>query len=229
MAGAGAPTPKALLKADGDVKVKELRFTFNPSEYTVAKSATWNRPQAKDAKKAGRPEFQGANAQTLQMEIFLDDSETGDVAKAIATLFDWVKPTDSSVKKKKPQPPILTFIWGTNPALDGFQAYLKSISAKYTLFKPDGTPVRATANITLEEAPADPKAQGQNPTSRSLLGRAVHVVREGDSLTSIAYHEYGDATIWRGLAAFNDIDDGLRIKPGARILIPTLDEALRLG
>jgi nucleoid-associated protein YgaU len=227
MAGAGAPTPKALLKADGDVKVKELRFTFNPSEYTVAKSATWNRPQAKDAKKAGRPEFQGANAQTLQMEIFLDDSETGDVAKAIATLFDWVKPTDSSVKKKKPQPPILTFIWGTNPALDGFQAYLKSISAKYTLFKPDGTPVRATANITLEEAPGTPKKQ--NPTSGAIQGRSVHVVREGDSLTSIAYQEFDDPGVWRGLAAFNGIDDPLRVKPGARILIPTMDEALRLA
>jgi len=227
MAGAGAPTPKALLKADGDVKVKELRFTFNPSEYTVAKSATWNRPQAKDAKKAGRPEFQGANAQTLQMEIFLDDSETGDVAKAIATLFDWVKPTDSSVKKKKPQPPILTFIWGTNPALDGFQAYLKSISAKYTLFKPDGTPVRATANITLEEAPPDKKKQ--NPTSGAIQGRSVHVVREGDSLTSIAYQEFDDPGAWRGLAAFNGIDDPLRVKPGARILIPTMDEALRLA
>jgi nucleoid-associated protein YgaU len=226
MAGAGAPTPKALLKADGDVKVKELRFTFNPSEYTVAKSATWNRPQAKGAKKAGRPEFQGANAQTLQMEIFIDDEE-GDVAKDIGTLFEWVKPTASSVKKKKPEPPILTFIWGTNPALDGFQAYLKSVSAKYTLFKPNGTPTRATANITLEEAPADPKKQ--NPSSGAIQGRSVHVVREGDSLTSIAFQEFDDPGLWRGLAAFNGIDDALRVKPGARILIPTLDEALRLA
>src|SRR6185437_1430693 len=137
--------------------VQSLQFSFNPSEYTVAKSATWNRPTTKGAKKATIPEFQGANAQTPQLEIFLDASAaTGSVADQVKTLFDWLKPTDSSVKKNKPMPPILTFTWGQNAALDGFQAYLKTVTAKYTMFKPDGTPTRATANITLEEAPLPP-------------------------------------------------------------------------
>jgi hypothetical protein len=227
MAGNGAPTPKASLMADVDGIVDLLSFRFNPSEYTVAKSSTWNRPTTKGAKKAGRPEFQGTNAQTLQLEIFFDESLSKNVAEDIATLFEWLMPTPGSIKKKKPEPPIVHFTWGTNKALEGFQAYLKTVSAKYTMFRPDGTPTRATANITLEEAPADPKAQGQNPTSRAIYGRSVHVLREGDSLTSIAYAEYGDATVWRGIAAFNGIDDPLRVVPGQRILIPTMSEALR--
>jgi Contractile injection system tube protein len=206
-----------------------LKFSFNPSEYTIAKSATWNRPTTKGAKKAGRPEFQGANAQTLQMEIFLDGYPSGEVARSVGTLLSWVRPTAASLNKNKPEPPILTFHWGVNPALEGFQAYLKSVSAKYTMFDTHGTPTRATANITLEEAPENPKKQGQNPTSRSIHGRSVHVLREGESLTSIAYDEYGDAHIWRGLAAFNGIDDPLRIVPGTRILVPTLSEALKLA
>ena len=40
MAGAGAPTPKASLMADVDGVLELLSFTFNPSEYTVAKTAT---------------------------------------------------------------------------------------------------------------------------------------------------------------------------------------------
>jgi nucleoid-associated protein YgaU len=227
MAGNGAPHPKASLMADVDGVVELLSFTFNPSEYTIAKSATWNRPTTKGAKKAGRPEFQGANAQTLQLEIFFDESQSKDVAGDVATLFEWVMPTPGSRKKNKPMPPIVHFTWGTNKALDGFEAYLKSVSAKYTMFKPDGKPTRATANITLEEAPADPKKQ--NPTSGSIHGRSVHTIREGDSLTSIAYSEYGDASVWRGIAAFNGIDDPLRVVPGQRILIPTLAEAIRLA
>jgi hypothetical protein len=225
MAGAGAPTPKASLMADVDGVLELLSFTFNPSEYTVAKTATWNRPTTKGAKKAGRPEFQGANAQTLQLEIFFDESQSKDVAGDVATLFAWLMPTAGSRKKNKPMPPLVHFTWGTNKALDGFEAYLKSVSAKYTMFKPDGTPTRATANITLEEAPADPKKQ--NPTSGAIQGRSVHTIRDGDSLTSIAFAEYGDASIWRGIAAFNDIDDPLRVVAGQRILIPTLAEALR--
>jgi hypothetical protein len=222
-----APTPKASISTKDDVKVKELRFSFNPSEYTVAKSATWNRPTTKGAKKASIPEFQGANAQTLQLEIFLDESESDSVAGQVATLFEWVKPTPASLKKNKPMPPILTFTWGTNAALDGFQAYMKTVSAKYTMFKPDGTPTRATANITLEEAPLPPGKT--NPSSGAIHGRAVHTIRQGESLQSVAWEEYGDATVWRGLASFNGIDDPLRVTPGQRILIPTLTEALRLA
>jgi nucleoid-associated protein YgaU len=45
----------------------------------------------------------------------------------------------------------------------------------------------------------------------------------------VAYHEYGDASLWRGIAAFNEIDDPLRVAAGTRILVPTADEARRLA
>ena len=35
--------------------------------------------------------------------------------------------------------------------------------------------------------------------------------------------------LWRGLASFNDIDDPMRVAPGAELLIPTATEARRLA
>jgi hypothetical protein len=207
----------------------ELLFDFNPGEYTIAKSSTWNRPQMKGGKQTGKPEFAGANAQTVQMEMLFDEwmSGEGGVAKSIATLIEWVKPTDDSVKKKKPQPPIVMFEWGDNPAVTTFRGYVKQVQAKFLLFDGSGTPLRGTANVTLEEVPIPPKKQ--NPTSGAIHGRRTHVVVSGDSLASIAWREYEDPTLWRGLAAFNDIDDPLRVRPGATILLPTADEARRLS
>ncbi len=207
----------------------ELGFHFNPGEYTVDKSASWSRPQMKGGKQTGKPEFQGANAQTLRMEVLFDQymssSGGGDVAKSVNTLIEWVKPTDDSVKKKKPQPPIVVFEWGDNPALTSFRAYIKSVSAKYLLFDPSGKPLRATATVTLEEVPIPPKKQ--NPTSGAVQGRRTHLLGEGDTLASVAWAEYEDAALWRGLADFNGIDDPLRVRPGQTILIPTADEARR--
>lgn len=207
----------------------ELLFDFNPGEYSIAKSSTWNRPQMKGGKQTGKPEFAGANAQTVQMEMLFDEwmSGEGGVAKSIATLIEWVKPTDDSVKKKKPQPPIVMFEWGDNPAVTSFRGYVKQVQAKFLLFDGSGTPLRGTANVTLEEVPIPPKKQ--NPTSGAIHGRRTHVVVSGDSLASIAWREYEDPTLWRGLAAFNDIDDPLRVRPGATILLPTADEARRLS
>ena len=106
--------------------------------------------------------------------------------------------------------------------LTGFVGYIKSVSAKYTLFSPDGTPLRAVCTVALEELANEPKKQ--NPTSGGLQPRHAHTLREGDSLAAIAYREYGNPAHWRALAEVNGIDDPLRLRPGHVVLIPTLDE-----
>ena len=207
-----------------------LYTDFNPGEYTIAKSSTWNRPQMKGGKQTTKPEFAGANAQTLQMELLFDDFRSdGGVAKAVATLIEWVKPTDESIKKSKPQPPIVVFEWGknSNPALTSFRGFVKQVQAKYLLFDGSGIPLRATANVTLEEVPVPPGKQ--NPTSGAVHGRRTHVMAAGDSLASIAWREYDDPALWRGLADFNDIHDPHRVRPGTTLLLPTADEARRLS
>ena len=143
------------------------------------------------------------------------------------TLFEWTKPTPQSIQRRLPRPPVLGFEWGSNRVLTDLQVFLKTVNAKYVLFKPDGTPIRASATITLEEVPEEQPRQ--NPTSGSRESRRTRLLGEGDSLHSVAWHEYGDAGLWRGLAAFNDIDDPLRVAAGTRILVPTIDEARRLA
>jgi Contractile injection system tube protein len=204
-----------------------LACRFNPKELSVSRSATWNRPTNKGAKKSTKPEFGGVQPRSVTMELFFDDWEgEGNLVADIETLLGWLEPTDPSISKQKPQPRTLQFHWGMGPLAD-FKGYLKSVSAKYTMFKPDGTPVRATANITMEEIPADPAKQ--NPTSGGIVGRRTHVVSSGDSLHSVAFREYDDPGLWRGLAVANGIDDPLRVAPGTRLMIPTADEAAALS
>ncbi len=226
----GGQLAKAILRVvDGDPETRELRFMYNPAELTTAKTANWNRPQQKGAGSAGKPQFTGAGPQTVQMEIWFDawDAVDADVTNSVMTLFGWTKPTPTSITKKLPRPPVLGFEWGSNRILADLKVFLKTVNAKYVLFKPDGTPVRASATITLEEVPEDPPKQ--NPSSGSRESRRSHLVGAGDSLHSVAWREYGDASLWRGIAAFNEIDDPLRVAAGTRILVPSLGEAKRFA
>jgi nucleoid-associated protein YgaU len=227
--GAAGLVKAALRVVAGETSRDRVTFLFNPTEYTVTKGATWNRPQSHGAKSATKPQFGGTTPQTLAMEIFFDDWEArkGTIAADVATLLEWTKPTPASIQKKKPEPPILTFDWGSNPAIADFNGYLKNVSAKYTLFDTDGTPLRVNATISMEEVPTDPKAQ--NPTSGSRQSRRSRTLREGESLHSVAWEEYGDPTLWRALAAFNEIDDPLRVSSGTSLLIPSITEATRLA
>jgi nucleoid-associated protein YgaU len=51
----------------------------------------------------------------------------------------------------------------------------------------------------------------------------VHQVRDGDSLPSIAYDAYGDATRWRSIAETNGIDNPFALRRGTQLTIPKLD------
>jgi len=195
----------------------QVECRFNPREYVVAKSATWSRTPVRGAASAPLPEFVGTNPRTLQMELLFDDWESGsgDVSKDVETLLSWTNPTRDSISANTPMPPIVFFQWGTKPLFD---AYVKSVSARYTMFRGDGTPVRAHVTASFEEVPAEPPRQ--NPTSGSEPGSRVHVVANGDTLHSIAYREYGDPALWRGIAQVNRVDDPLRLLVGSRLLVP---------
>jgi len=227
---AGLALQKAMLMVvDGSGVPMSLTFQYNPTEYSVTKSAQWNRPETSGAESTTNPQYATSLPATVQMEVFFDAFEepAGDVSKDVETLLQWTRPCPPSIGKGKPQPPLLAFQWGVSQVLTDFRGYLKSVAARYTMFRTNGTPVRATASITLEEVPLD--ARRQNPTSGSLLGRSAHVLREGETLHTIAHAQYGQPRFWRGLAAFNDIDDPLRLEPGTSILIPTPAEAARLS
>jgi nucleoid-associated protein YgaU len=194
---------------------------FNPKEYTVQKSAAWRRDNTKGAKQTSMPEFTGSEPRSLSLEIFLDETDkAGDVSKDVDTLFACLVPLQTTLSAQKPSPPFVQFGWGTTVL---FTAFLKSVSAKYTLFRPTGAPVRAACTISLEEIPDE--FGRQNPTSGSPNALRGHTMVEGDTLASVAYREYGNPTLWRALADANGIDDPLRVRPGTRLLVPRPDEA----
>jgi nucleoid-associated protein YgaU len=191
-----------------------IEFSFNPKEITIARSAEW---KAKPSKKPAMPEFVGTKPATISLEMFFDASEGGDVGGAVDKLLACLEPHQKT-KKDKPSPPFVSFGWGVKTYID--QAIVKSVSVKYTRFKPDGTPIRAVATVSLEELkPAEAK---QNPTSGSLDVEVERVVHPGDTLASLAWEELGSPSLWRVIAEANHVDDPFRLTPGSSLIIPSL-------
>jgi nucleoid-associated protein YgaU len=178
------------------------------------------------ASQVSLPEFVGSGPRSLSLEVFLDATATHDksVEKNVAQLMLACVPTPKSLAAKKPASPWVRFDWGT-ATTTSFDGVLTSFSVTYPLFDVDGTPLRATCSLTIEEAGVD--APGQNPTSGSLEARSTHQVVAGDSLPLLAWREYGDPTAWRVIAEANEIDDPMILPPGAELLLPGLDEVAR--
>jgi Contractile injection system tube protein len=198
-----------------------IDFQFNPKEVTIAKVAKWESKPSTGAKKASPPQFTGPEPGKLTLEMFFDATANhdGSVVEAVDKLFSCCVATAKTHANNKPVPPLVVFTWGK---ITSFPAYVTQVSAKYTLFSADGTPIRATCTVSLQEMPGEKGKQ--NPTSGALAVRSIHRFVVGDTLASVAYREYGDPTLWRQLASFNRIDDPMRIPLGSTLMLPSAAE-----
>jgi contractile injection system tube protein/LysM domain-containing protein len=198
-----------------------IEFQFNPRELSLNKTSKWKRDAQRGAKKSGVPEFTGADPVKLTVEMFFDatDSMDSSVVSRVESLFACCTPTEETRQNRKASPPWVILHWGD---LVGFPSVVTSVGAKYTLFTPGGTPVRAVCTVTMEEISGEQPRQ--NPTSGALAARDVHVLAAGDTLEALAYRAYGDPTRWRDLAEANQVDDPMRLRPGAVLLIPAPEE-----
>lgn len=200
-----------------------VKFMFNPKEYSITKSGSWTLKTTLNDPVA-MPEFGGADAATMTVDVFLDATDPvrrpTSLKAALTTLYSCCEPLKETVDSNKPSPPFVIFGWGTTMS---FPSILKSVTVKYTQFRPDGTPIRANATLTLQEVPSAKKFQ--NPTSGGLAALRTHTVVDGDSLPFIAHQEYGSPNGWRAVAEANGIDDPMRLPPGSRLLVPPANDA----
>jgi phage tail protein X len=202
----------------------EIKFSFNPKDLSFTKGAAWNRQNQPRAAHCTPPQFGGSQPATLSFEMFLDaTTDMGDtVVGTVERLLKSCVPTEESLTSNRPSPPWVVFQWGS---FRGFTAVVKNVNGKFTLFTPDGIPVRAVCTVSLEEMSGE--TQRQNPTSGAKSATNVHVLVEGDTLASIAYKHYGSAKVWRAIAEANEIDDPMRLPVGTALLVPSLAEVRR--
>ncbi len=191
---------------------------FKPEKLGFSKTADWDtkhkKGRPKGCKTVGQayhdvPQatFKGGGPETLELELFFDTTDTQmDVRLHI-------KPIQMLVYKAPfmDAPPLVMFSWGM---MLSKISYVEEVEIDYTMFRPDGTPLRAEVNLNLVE-----KDMGwlsrlpMNPTSYSEA-RKTWVVTEGQTLDWIAFQEYGNAAHWRHIAKVNNLENPRDLRSG---------------
>jgi hypothetical protein len=193
-----------------------IEFQFNPTKIGFDKGARWNPTTQPNLPVGGVQVFAGAQPASLTLEVVLDGTKDMDdsVAGKVEVLLGACVPTGEATDTNKPRPPVVKLEWGSLSTI-GF--VVTNVRGEFTLFRPDGVPLRAHCSITLSEYSS--VAGAQNPTS---IGSAQHghVLVEGETLPMLASAFYDDPNLWRGIAEANGIDDPMRVAPGTLLLVP---------
>lgn len=195
---------------------------FNPFEYKVTKTNTYDE-QAKNQSDNPQAEFFKGGPQTLSLELFFDTYESGrDVSLTTNKLWKLMGSNMSQTgsSSRKVAPPEVAFEWGVFK----FEAYITNMTQLFTLFKKDGTPVRAKVSVTFSQYTDKNDYPKQNPSSAGSDIERVWRVVAGDRLDAIAYEVYKETSNWRVIAERNKIRNPLALRPGQTLLIPTLGE-----
>jgi hypothetical protein len=222
--------PAQFVKAELDIEGKgKIPVYFNPTEYSISKSNTWKYDPVK-GNDLPEAQFGGGNPRELSLSLMLDASLLGKDAHVRGLTNELFKMME--VKEGQTAgdpgavPPFVTFIWGKETT---FKAVCTQLTVAFKLFRPNGDPIRADVKMTLKQADKASTAsstsanRGTNPTTRANAGHGVHTVRDGDSLPSIAYQTYGDATVWRAIADANGIENPFHLRRGRALSLPKLE------
>lgn len=212
---------KALIT--NDVTGEHIPVQFNPEEYTVNKDNNYAQA-AVPGLSAPLIQFVHGNMGTLEMELFLDTYEAhrngskvlnqaGEDVRHLTDKITGLLKIDPSLHA----PPPLIFTWQSL----SFRCVLARASQRFTMFLPDGTPVRARVQVTFNEfTTADLEAREVKRETADFS--SLYVVGQGETLSAIAGRVYQKPTLWRPIALRNGIDNPRSLPVGLELAIPRL-------
>ena len=188
----------------------------NPSELTIAYEMEYDSAQGSGTTGA-RMDFKKVKPGDLQLVFFLDGTGANgtkiDVQEQVDA-FTTVTGYNGDIHR----PNYLLVAWGT---IQVKRCVLKSASIAYKLFKPDGTPLRATISATFVDAVEDQTRVALAQDSSPDLTH-VRVLRAGQTLAALCTEIYGDPTLCVKVARANGLDGVRRLPAGTRLRFPPL-------
>jgi len=187
---------------------ERMPVMYNPEEYRIE--------QGNELAEIGIPglaaspvQYVRGRTRTLTMDLFFDTYEEQTDVRAytqrMARLLDPAPRTFT--------PPVLLFVMGRF----AFRCVLATADQRFTMFLPDGTPVRARVSATFREY-----TEVQFETQQGFFAGppTVHNITDRDTLPALAATYLGDPARWREIADANRLPDPLRLLPGRSLVIP---------
>jgi LysM repeat protein len=190
-----------------------IDFRFNPTEYQLQKSNNFSEI-AIPGLESPPIQFVRGNSEKLTVELLADTSDTlKDVREEYVNRVRQLM----KINTQSHAPPIVSFVWSTQE----FKGVIDSLNVSYTLFSPEGIPLRAKLSLTLKEY-RPIKDQLNDPPKASPDVEHTWVVRRGDKYSSLAAAVYRDPAQWRAIAEANQVKDPRVLRPGTVLTVPKI-------
>lgn len=161
--------------------------------------------------------YKGSKPDTVNFDLLFDStgvtSNTKPVKSLIADLYALCYTVNGNVHR----PNFLQILWGDV----NFKGQLIKLDIDYRLFKPDGTPIRAIAQIEVESY-TDVVTLKRTLNLNSPDLTHIRIFKKGDSLPLMCKQIYGSEQYYIHVARINKLGNFRNLQPGDKIYFPPL-------
>lgn len=191
---------------------------FNPNTYTQKHEVEYEERQGQGD--SGSPQVFGKiKPQEYTFDFLFDGTGTAAEKVEVNKVVDDFLRVTGKLDGEIHRPMYLKISWGALIS----KCVLKSAEITYTLFKPDGYPLRAKVKATFSENIEDALRVAEERKSSPDLTH-VRIVREGEHLSLLSQRLYGDPKYYLQIAAFNNLTNFRRLRVGQELLFPPLKD-----
>jgi len=205
--------------SDADDKFEAL---INPESYTLQYKLKFSEGAQGQGTSGTQLKYEYTEPEEITFEFLFDNTGIIDGQPRTSIADDLKRFRDVLVAYKgdSHEPRHFKLVWGENSI---FKGRVTEVSINHKLFKPDGTPIRATANVKFKSSIEEQKrAARENRSSPDLTH--IRKVKYGDTLPLMCYRIYNDPKYYLQVAEANELSNFRQLKPGTDIFFPPIEK-----
>jgi nucleoid-associated protein YgaU len=190
---------------------------FNPEKYSTTKQSLFNNDRRHGAT-GSEQRFNREQPRTFNFDFLVDGTGASGEKREVLADVILFRATCGFIGDTH-RPTYLIIQWGTFLA----RCVLTSLTIDYTLFRPDGTPLRATLKASFTEYTTPALEQLQNFLSSPDVTH-VRTITATDRLDLMSYNIYKDSKYYMELARVNNLNNFRKLKVGDKIVFPPIEK-----
>ena len=206
-------------KNDADAYFEAL---INPESYSLQYKLKFSEGSQGQGTSGKQLKYEYTEPDEITFDFLFDNTGIIDGTPRASIADDLKKFKDVLIAYKgdSHEPRHFKLVWGENSI---FKGRVTELTINHKLFKPEGTPIRATATVKFKSSIEEQKrAARENKSSPDLTH--IRKVKYGDTLPLMCYSIYGDPKYYLQVAEINGILNFRELQPGTDIFFPPIDK-----
>lgn len=190
---------------------------FNPEKYSTTKQSHFSNDR-RPGSTGSEQRYNRDSHQTFNFEFLVDGTGASGERREVLADIILFRATCGFIGDTH-RPTFLILQWGTFLA----RCVLSSVTIDYTLFRPDGSPLRATIKASFSEYTLPALEQLQNFLSSPDVTH-IRTITANDKIDLMSYKIYKDSRYYMELARVNNLNNVRRLKVGDKLVFPPLEK-----